>query len=157
MAKPTELHLETEPEDYASFGIVVAQYNPKFSQALANSAHNELSRLRPNATVDRFLVPGAFEIPLIVKILAQKKTYQALIALGVIIRGETAHGDLIGAAITEAFLRISLEYSIPIVHEVLLVANEEQARQRVGGEGRYDRGAEAARVAVQMARITKNF
>jgi 6,7-dimethyl-8-ribityllumazine synthase len=141
----------------AKFGVVAGQYNPEFSQALVDSACKELSRLQPGASIDIFSVPGAFEIPLIIKMLAQSKRYQALIALGVIIRGETAHGDLIGAAVTNSLLQIALEFSIPVVHEVLLVNNEEQARQRVGGDGLYDRGTEAAQVAVEMSSITKNL
>lgn len=139
------------------FGVVVGQYNPEFSKALAESVRKELFDLEAETPVDFFSVPGAFEIPLVIKLLAQSQRYKALIALGVIIRGETVHGDLIGTTITEALMRISLEFSIPVVHEVLLVNDEEQARQRVGGEGQYDRGTEAARVAVEMAELTKNL
>jgi 6,7-dimethyl-8-ribityllumazine synthase len=148
---------ETKNGGFKSFGVVVGQYNPEFSKALAESVRKELFNLEPETAVEFFSVPGAFEIPLVIKLLAQTNRYKALIALGVIIRGETAHGDLIGTAITEALLRIALEFSIPVVHEVLLVNDEEQARQRVGGEGQYDRGVEAARVAVEMANLTKNL
>ena len=156
MAKSSGVKPEMETQkNLAPFGVVVGQYNLEFSHALADSTCKELSGLQPGAQIDSFSVPGAFEIPLVVKLLAQTKRYQALIALGVIIRGETVHGDLIGTAVTNALLQISLEFSIPVVHEVLLVNNEEQAKQRVGRE--YDRGREAARVAVEMAHITKNL
>jgi 6,7-dimethyl-8-ribityllumazine synthase len=138
------------------FGIVVSQYNAEFSEALADSARKELSRLQPETPINSFSVPGAFEIPLIIQKLAQSRRYQALIALGVIIRGETAHADLIGTTVTNALSQIALEFSLPIIHEVLLVNDEEQARQRAKG-GQYDRGKEAARAAVEMARIVQNL
>lgn len=151
-----KLTTHQKPTQDLPFGIVVSQYNAEFSQALADSAYKELSRLQPEVTINSFSVPGAFEIPLVIKMLAEIKRYQALIALGVIIRGETAHADLIATTVTNALSQIALEFSLPIIHEVLLVNDEEQARQRVKG-GQYDRGKEAAQIAVEMARIVKNL
>lgn len=156
MAKSSKTCSEIKSQKLAPFGVVVGQYNPEFSRTLLDSTCAELVRLQPGVKVESYSVPGAFEIPLIIKMLAQTKRYQALIALGVIIRGETAHGDLIGNAVTEALMRIALEFFVPVVHEVLLVYSEEQASQRVMG-GQYDRGMEAAQTAVQMARITRNL
>jgi 6,7-dimethyl-8-ribityllumazine synthase len=138
------------------FGIVVGQYNREFTDVLLESARGELVRLEADCEVDSYLVPGAFEIPLIIQMLAMSKRYQALLALGVIIRGETAHADLIGSTVTDSLMRIGLEFSLPIIHEVLLVNSEDQARQRVKG-GEYDRGVEAAQAAVKMVRLVRDL
>jgi 6,7-dimethyl-8-ribityllumazine synthase len=140
----------------ARIGVVAGQYNAELSQALVESTCRELDRADLEIEARCFSVPGAFEVPLIVKKLAQKRYYEAIIALGVIVRGETAHGDLIGTVVTEALMQIALEFSIPVIHEVLLVDNEEQARRRVCGGG-SDRGSEAAQVAVEMVRIVANL
>lgn len=137
-------------------GVVAGRYHAELSQMLVGSTCRELDRsIQPRAEVECFFVPGAFEIPLIVKKLAQKTCYAAIIALGVIIRGETAHGDLIGTVITEALMQIALEFSTPVIHEVLLVNDAEQARQRL--QGKYDRGSEAAGIAIEMVRITASI
>jgi 6,7-dimethyl-8-ribityllumazine synthase len=97
-------------------------------------------------------VPGAFEIPLVVQEIAMRGGIDAIIALGVIIEGETQHAALISAAVTDALLRIALAHRIPVIHEVLLLKNEEQARVRCL-EVELNRGIEAARVAVRMAQV----
>ncbi|QQY09233.1 MAG: 6,7-dimethyl-8-ribityllumazine synthase [Candidatus Xiphinematobacter sp.] len=152
----TEGGLQKKMQKKIRIGVVAGQYNVELSRALVDSACRELNRSDLGIEVRCFSVPGAFEVPLIVKKLAQKRYYGAIIALGVIIRGETAHGDLIGTVVTEALMQIALEFSIPIIHEVLLVDNEEQARRRVCG-GQYNRGSEAAQVAVEMVRIAANL
>ena len=80
----------------------------------------------------------------------------AVIALGVIIRGETEHGDLVGASVTDALQNIAVTHGIPVVHEVLLMDNEEQAEARCMG-GEINRGAEAARVAAEMVSLFKKM
>ena len=96
-------------------------------------------------------VPGAFEIPLVVQEVAARGGIDAIIALGVIIEGETAHAALIARTVTDSLQRIALTQRLPVIHEVLLVKNEEQARARCLGP-EFNRGMEAARVAVRMAR-----
>ena len=150
------MHASGDLQEVDRIGVVAGQYNAELSQCLVDSTCRELRRIEPGVMVECFLVPGAFEIPLVIKKLAQKRRYGAIIALGVIIRGETAHGDLIGTVVTEALMQLALEFSVPIIHEVLLVNDEKQARQRLYG-GQYDRGSEAARVAVEMIRITASI
>src|SRR5437868_14715699 len=156
MEMPVVMCTKGKLQKKARIGVVAGQYNAELSRALVDSTCRELDRMDLGIEVVCFLVPGAFEVPLIVKKLAQKRRYEAIIALGVIVRGETAHGDLIGTVVTEALMQIALEFSIPVVHEVLLVDDEEQARQRVHG-GRSDRGSDAAQVAVEMVRIVANL
>jgi 6,7-dimethyl-8-ribityllumazine synthase len=101
-------------------------------------------------------VPGAFEIPLVVKNLAAVQEIDAVIALGVIIEGETAHAALVGHTVTDSLMRIMLNTGTPVIHEVLLLANEEQARVRCL-EDKINRGTEAARVAMHMALVMGEF
>jgi len=133
-----------------AYALVVSRYNPEFTSALEREARAELLAIDPAATVETFHSPGSFEIPLIVKLLAERRQYHALLALGVILKGETAHADLIAGSITNSLQQIALSHSVPVIHEVLLVANEEQARARCL-EPDLNRGREAARAAAAAA------
>lgn len=129
--------------------IVASRYNARFADALVRAARTELRGA--GATVEVFRVPGAYEIPVVVAALLQSGAtrFDAVICLGVIIRGETAHADLIGRAVTDALMRLQVEHALPIVHEVLLLDNEDQARARC--LGKLNRGHEAAQTALAMA------
>ena len=139
-----------------SYAIVESTYNDEFVRPMADSAAREIQIIEPGAEVDRVIAPGAFEIPLIAQTLLPRKKYRALIALGVILRGETAHADLIGRTVTDALMRISLQTGVPVIHEVLLLDNKAQAEKRCLGVD-LNRGVEAARAAVQAARILKEI
>lgn len=136
--------------DDHSVAIVASLYNRELTDALTDSAHNELKAIAPNAMFPVFRVPGAFEIPVTIEKLCQRGKFSALIALGVIVRGETAHADLIASSITQTLQEISVRHCIPIIHEVLLVDTAEQAAARVQG-AEMNRGLEAARAAAGMA------
>ena len=129
--------------------IVASQYNQEFVDGLTTHAQKELTALLPDGSVQVFNVPGAFEIPLLVQEVAERGAFTAIIALGVIVQGETQHARLIAEAVTHALLDLSLRHRVPIIHEVLFVENDEQARDRCLGEER-NRGTEAARIAVRM-------
>ncbi len=135
-----------------SFAIVASQYNPDFAKNLVESAREELDAISPHCSVTVYEVPGAFEIPVLVQEVANKGDVDAIIALGVIIQGETAHADLIGREVTHALQDIALRFRLPVIHEVLLVKNEAQATARTQGD-EHNRGKEAARAAVRMAHI----
>ena len=134
-----------------AYAIVASQYNPEYVKALTDSVEREIEILAPKSNVTVIQVPGAFEIPVVLQEVAARGEVDAIIALGVIIKGQTAHADLIGRAITDSLQNIALRFRIPVIHEVLLVDNEEQARLRTMGE--TNRGTEAARAAVQVAEI----
>lgn len=133
-----------------AIAIVASEYNATFVDGLVENATRELAEIAPEATVVVHRVPGAFEVPLAVQETAAASSPDAIIAFGVIIRGETAHADFIGRCVTDALMRVSLEFRLPVIHEVLLVADEAQARRRCL-EGELNRGVEAARSAVAMA------
>ena len=135
-----------------SFAIVASQYNATYSKALVENARRELDAIGPGINVYLVEVPGAFEIPVVVQEIAARGEVDAIIALGVIIEGETAHAALIGRAVTDALQRIALANRMPVIHEVLLLKNEEQAQVRCCG-AELNRGVEAARVAVRMAQV----
>ena len=139
-----------------SFAIVASRYNNAYVQALIDSATTELNEVEPGANVHLVRVPGSFEIPLAVKLVALEKKVDAILALGVVLRGETAHADLIARSVTTALMNLALELRIPVIHEVLLLDNEEQAKARCLGK-KLNRGTEAARAAVSIARTVNDL
>lgn len=139
-----------------SFAIIASQYNAEYVQALVDHASKELLALEPGAAITVIHVPGAFEIPLLAKAAAESHLYQAILALGVILEGQTSHADLIARGVTQALLEISLSHRLPVIHGVLLLGNEEQARTRCMGR-ELNRGTEAARAAVATARALLDF
>jgi 6,7-dimethyl-8-ribityllumazine synthase len=132
--------------------IVASKYNEVYTDALVNAAIDELGKYLPQARVDLIRVPGAFEIPVTVKALVTLEPPSVVIALGVIIQGETAHAELVARSVTDGLQQIALESKIPVIHEVLLLQNEEQAAQRCLKE-KMNRGMEAARAAAAMVEV----
>ncbi len=133
-----------------TFAIVASRYNARYVDAMLRAAKAELKRA--GAKVQIIHVPGAYEIPVVAARLARTKEFSAILCLGVILRGETAHAAHIGEAVSQALMQIQLETEIPVIHEVLLLENEAQARVRCLNK-KYNRGGEAARTAVEMARV----
>ncbi len=139
------------------FAIVASEYNRRYVDAMLRSAKAELLRAGVES-VQVLRVPGAFEIPVVVARLARMNSprLSAILCLGVILRGETTHAQHIGEAVTDALVRLQLEHEIPVIHEVLLLENEAQARARCLG-GKFNRGAEAAQTALKMAGVMKRL
>ncbi len=156
MSKSVPMRPRLAPKASLSFGIVASQYNAQFTQPLVDHAYRELNVLEPGATISLVSAPGSFELPLMVQSIAELDRYQAIIALGIILRGETAHAELIAQAITTSLMEISLVHRVPVIHGVLLVDNEEQAKARCIDET-FNRGVEAARAAVAAARALKEI
>ena len=139
-----------------SFAIVAGQYHPEFVKGLVDHTKRELDVIAPGTTAHVYEVPGAFEIPLIVQEVAARGGIDGIIALGVIIQGETAHAEMVARTVTETLQRIAMNNRVPVIHEVLLLQNDEQARKRCL-EDEINRGTEAARVAVRMAQVMGEF
>jgi 6,7-dimethyl-8-ribityllumazine synthase len=129
---------------------VASTYNREMVDGMLAAAVSELEAIFPKMQVPVFRVPGAYEIPVTIAKVLDAKDYAAVIALGVIIRGATAHADLVGSSVTTALQEIAVERRCPVIHEVLLVNTQEDARERCLGT-RINRGAEAARTAAAMA------
>jgi 6,7-dimethyl-8-ribityllumazine synthase len=147
----------------ARFAIVASQYNARYVDAMLRAAKAELTRAgAKNVQVIR--VPGAYEIPVVAARLARSHgipntehaTPFALICLGVILRGETTHAAHIGEAVSLALMQIQLQWGVPVIHEVLLLENEEQARVRCLGK-KHNRGSEAAQTALAMAKVIARY
>ncbi|MFM7330676.1 MAG: 6,7-dimethyl-8-ribityllumazine synthase [Brachymonas sp.] len=130
-------------------GIVQARFNESVTNALAVACQDELAKLGVNPKhIDLFTVPGALEVPVALQALAEKDQYDALIALGCIIRGETYHFELVANESGAAVTRVGLDYKLPIANAILTVENMPQAIARQDEKGR-----DAARVAVEMANL----
>src|SRR5271169_6233567 len=138
-----------------NFAIVASRYNAQFVDAMLRAGKAELRRAGAE-TVEVVRVPGAYEIPIVAAKLVREGVASAIICLGVILRGQTVHADHIGRAVSHALMEIQLRHEIPVIHEVLLLENEEQARARCLGT-KFNRGSEAARTALDMARLMKSI
>lgn len=147
----------------ASFAIVASQYNQRYVDAMVRAARTELKRAGADK-VDVIRVPGAYEIPLVVARLARVSSplhhsriaHHAIICLGVILRGETVHAAHIGEAVSRALMEMQIRFEVPVIHEVLLLENHEQARARCLAP-KHNRGAEAAQSALSMAALMKSL
>ena len=130
-------------------GIVQARFNENITDALAEACIAELLTLGVNPKhIDQLKVPGALEVPVALQALAEKDEYDALIALGCIIRGETYHFELVANESGAGVSRIALDYQVPVANAILTTENFEQAVAR-----QTDKGRDAARVAVEMANL----
>jgi 6,7-dimethyl-8-ribityllumazine synthase len=130
-------------------GIVQARFNEDITDALAKACRAELAALGvAEADIDHLSVPGALEVPVALQALAERNRYDALVALGCIIRGETYHFELVANESGASVSRLALDYRIPIANAILTTENLEQAIAR-----QTDKGRDAARVAVEMAQL----
>jgi 6,7-dimethyl-8-ribityllumazine synthase len=139
------------------FGIVVSKFNADVTNRLLEGA---LGALRSHGVREEDIeiarVPGAFEIPLTAKRLAQSGAFHAIICLGAVIRGETPHFEYISEAASRGIARVMLETGVPISFGVLTTETVEQAVHRAD-PGRYDRGGDAAKTALEMAGLLRNL
>ncbi len=130
-------------------GIVQARFNESITNQLAASCKDELAKLGVLPKhITHVVVPGALEIPVALQALADTNEYDALIALGCIIRGETYHFEVVADQMAAGIMRVSLDSKLPIANEVLTVQNVNQALAR-----QEDKGRDAALVAVEMANL----
>ena len=134
-----------------AYAIVASSYNARYVDSMLNAALQELKKSGA-ARVEVFRVPGAFEIPVVASKLAQGGRFSVLICLGVILRGATTHAEHIGDAVSRALVEIQIRDHVPVIHEVLLLENEGQAKQRCL-DPKFNRGREAAQTAVSMAAL----
>jgi 6,7-dimethyl-8-ribityllumazine synthase len=136
------------------FAIVASEYNAEFVDSMLKAATAELKRAGAKVQVVR--VPGAYEIPVVAAALARAENLSAIICLGVILRGETVHAQHIGDSVSRALMQIQLETEVPVIHEVLLLENKEQARVRCLDK-KHNRGMEAAQTALRMADVMRGL
>jgi 6,7-dimethyl-8-ribityllumazine synthase len=131
-------------------GVVQARFNEDICHGLLSACLAELKHLGvADEDVLHVTVPGALEVPLVLQKMAESQQFDALIALGAVIRGETYHFELVSNESGAGITRIGLDYGIPIANAILTTENDEQAEVRMAVKG-----ADAARVAVEMANLT---
>ncbi|MES2102806.1 MAG: 6,7-dimethyl-8-ribityllumazine synthase [Pseudomonadota bacterium] len=131
-------------------GIVQARFNEKVGSGLLSACLAELARLGVlNEDILHVTVPGALEVPLALQKLAETHQFDALIALGAVIRGETYHFELVSNESGAGITRVGLDFGLPVANAILTTENDEQAEVRM-----TEKGADAARVAVEMANLT---
>src|SRR6478609_6948684 len=134
-------------------GIVQARFNEGITEALAEACRTELLALGVTPdNIDHYQVPGALEVPVALQAMAEKGGYDALVALGCIIRGETYHFELVANESAAGVTRVALDYQLPIANAILTTENMEQALAR-----QADKGRDAAQVAIEMANLLEDI
>ncbi|MEA3054724.1 MAG: 6,7-dimethyl-8-ribityllumazine synthase [Actinomycetota bacterium] len=131
-------------------GLVCARFNDVLTRALLERCYEELARIKVTDTDERW-VPGAFELPLAAKAMADTGSYDAVIVLGAVVRGDTPHFDYVAGECAAGVMRAQLESGVPIVFGVLTTDTVEQAKARI------DKGAEFADGAVEMAQVLRSL
>jgi 6,7-dimethyl-8-ribityllumazine synthase len=126
-------------------GIVASRFNEAICGKLVDSARAEARKLKAECTV--ISVPGALEIPIALQWMAQSGRFDALVALGAVIRGDTYHFDVVANESARGVMDVMLECGVPVANGILTTDDEAQA------EARLEKGAEAVRVALEMARL----
>ena len=126
-------------------GIVASRFNEEICGKLVEGARAEAQKLKAECTV--YSVPGALEIPLALQWMAQSGRFDALVALGAVIRGDTYHFEIVANESARGVTDVMLEYGVPVANGILTTDDEAQA------EARLEKGAEAVRVALEMARL----
>lgn len=132
-------------------GIVMSRFNQDVCEGLLSACTSELASLNVSPDLIRIAtVPGALEIPLVLQAMARSGRYDALIALGAVIRGETYHFELVSNESGSAITRVTLDTGIPVANGVLTTEDDDQALARM-----QEKGADCARTAVEMANLLK--
>ena len=130
-------------------GLVASRFNETLASRLLERAQEEARKLGAECSV--VSVPGALEIPVALQWLAQSGRFDALIAIGLVIRGETYHFEVVANESARGVMEVALESGLPIANAILTTEDEEQAQARL------EKGAEAVRVAVEMAKLRKRL
>jgi 6,7-dimethyl-8-ribityllumazine synthase len=134
-------------------GLVQARFNEGITNALAQACKTELLALGvQERDIEHVFVPGALEVPLALQALAERDRFDALIALGCIIRGETYHFELVANESGAGVSRVALDYQLPIANAILTTETLAQAQTR-----QTEKGQDAARVAVEMANLLQDI
>jgi 6,7-dimethyl-8-ribityllumazine synthase len=143
--------------DGARFAIVASRFNAELVDGLLEGALAALAEHGvPDDHVTVVQVPGAFEIPIAAKRLAASERYEAIIALGAVVRGDTPHFEYVAGECARGVARVTLDEDVPVIFGVLTVDTEEQARARVGGaEG--NKGHEAALAGLEMVTLLRRL
>ena len=145
-----EIEIEPNGEGLA-VGIVMSRFNPDVCEGLLAACVAELRRLGvADCAIEIATVPGALEIPLILQTMAQRKKFDALIALGAVIRGETYHFEVVSNDACRGVMEVQLDTGTPIANGILTCEDDDQALARM-----RQKGADCAQAAVEMAKLLR--
>jgi 6,7-dimethyl-8-ribityllumazine synthase len=157
---PNETPKVTEGELLARdlrFGFVAARFNDFVVEPLIRGAIDALKRHgATEKQIEIVRVPGAFDIPIVARKMALSRRYDALVALGAVVRGQTPHFDYVAGECSSGLSRIALETGIPVAFGVLTTDTMEQAVDRAGGKA-GNKGADCAMVAMEMANLLRRL
>jgi len=154
MGKTFEGHLNAKG---LRVGMVVSRFNEFITGKLLGGAEDAVRRLGGDlANVDVAWVPGAFEIPMVAKRMAESGNYDAIVCLGAVIRGSTAHFDLVAGEATKGIAQVMLNSGVPVSFGILTTDTIEQAIERAGTKA-GNKGWEAAAGAIEMATLLKSM
>lgn len=139
------------------FAIIASRFNDFITSKLVDGAMDGLLRHgASDGDIDIIRVPGAFEIPVVAKILAQAKKHHAVICLGAVIRGATPHFEYVSAEVSKGVASVSMESGLPVIFGVLTTDTIEQAIERAGSKG-GNKGWDAALSAIEMANLLRQI
>lgn len=139
------------------FAIVVARFNGFIVESLLAGAVDTLTRNGVSASdITVIKVPGAFEVPVVAQNLAQSGDYNAIIALGAVIRGATPHFDIVANESAKGLSAVALDHGLPVINGILTTDSIEQSIERAGTKA-GNKGAEAAAVAIEMVNIFRHL
>lgn len=137
-------------------GIVAARFNAVLVDALAGRAQTRLAAAGvPASAIETIRVPGSHEVPWAAQQLAATGRFDTVIALGVLIAGDTNHHEMVGEAVAHALMRVSLDTRVPVINGVIVVNTRAQAEARTTGA--HDRGSEFAAAALEMAALKRSL
>lgn len=138
-----------------SFAIVASRFNERITRFLIDGAKDCLERHKAEVC-DVYWVPGAFEIPMVAKKIAEEKKYNAVICLGAVIRGDTPHFDYIASEVAKGIAKINLETGVPAIFGIITADTAEQALERAGVK-LGNKGWDAALTAIELANLLKEI
>jgi len=139
------------------FGIVASRFNEFITGRLVDGALDGLQRHGvADSDIEILKVPGAYEVPLAAKLLAQSKRFHAILCLGAVIRGATPHFEYVSAEVSKGVAAVSLEVGVPVIFGVLTTDTIEQAIERAGTKS-GNKGWDAALAAIEMANLMKQL
>lgn len=152
----TELQREELSAGVSRFAIIVARWHHELTSALKDGAVRALSQSGAAASsIETYYVPGAFELPIVSKRAASSGDFDAVIAIGVVIRGDTPHFDYVAGQAAEGIMRVGLDTGVPVMFGVITVENMQQAIDRCG-DGDDNKGFEAAISAIETVEALRN-
>jgi 6,7-dimethyl-8-ribityllumazine synthase len=157
MSPGTPQPVPTELPASVRIGVVAARFNAHITDLLLDGCRARLTELGVDASrVEIHRVPGAFELPVAAKLLADTRRFDAIICLGCVIRGDTAHFDYVAGEAARGIMRVSIDSATPCIFGVLTVESEQQARDRAGGTHGHA-GISAANAAAEMIQLARTI